>query len=611
MELAFNVSKQHIERADSEIPVAGSKNYLTAKFNFLTDEWTGTKTAIFKKGSDVLCVVLDEDDTCLVPWEVIKPGIFLVSVFCGDLVTTNQVKVNVDSSGYAVGKTPNLPTPDVYSQIITSMDDMKEDIEELKQSGGGSSNINPVAKTDEMTQPVGVDVNGALFTKPGSGGSADLSNLSLSLNGTSISLKNGDTVIGTPQTIPTASQADINSGVSAYMAEHPVSATVGDGSVTPIKTSFMKAKTKNLFNKDSDGNVSGYVKKSAGAPILSYAGYKTSHFIQIENGKTYCYPCAYALYGDSAKFVTCYKADQSYLEMITGVVDSNNKYVSFTITNPLCSYIRFSYTISSENTVMFVDADTMPNIFIAYGSIKYEIPDLEVKVEQTSEMYSQFTTFRNLINPLYGKKVTWDGDSIMRGQADYSFASIISQRNNMISENLSVGGATITAEVYKEGGIATHWISREYPNYSNDSDYIILNGGTNDADRLNSTNRLGLITTGFTDTYDDTTFCGAVEKMFCELIKKYPSKRIGFIISHKTGVQGGDKYKTGLRRTYFDKIVEICKKWGIPCLDLWNTSHLVQDVAECGSTMYIDGLHLSSAGYDYITPIVEAWMRTI
>ena len=46
--LTFDVSNQHIRRTDSFRVVAKSKNYLHAKFCFLTEEWNGKgKTALF------------------------------------------------------------------------------------------------------------------------------------------------------------------------------------------------------------------------------------------------------------------------------------------------------------------------------------------------------------------------------------------------------------------------------------------------------------------------------------------------------------------------------------------------------------------------------------
>ena len=42
-QLKFEITNQLINRVDTFKPVADSKNYLTAHFDFLTDEWTNTE----------------------------------------------------------------------------------------------------------------------------------------------------------------------------------------------------------------------------------------------------------------------------------------------------------------------------------------------------------------------------------------------------------------------------------------------------------------------------------------------------------------------------------------------------------------------------------------
>ena len=128
--IKFNIRNQIIMRGDAFKVVSDSRNYLHAQFDFLTDEWRGkTATAIFRNASDAYEVVLDQEDTCLVPWEVLQKdaGDFEVSVFAGDLITANTAKVQVYESGYSddlESSTP--PTPSVYAQIIERMDGVED-----------------------------------------------------------------------------------------------------------------------------------------------------------------------------------------------------------------------------------------------------------------------------------------------------------------------------------------------------------------------------------------------------------------------------------------------------------------------------------------------------
>ena len=118
MVLKFDVKNQMIERTDNFKAVADSRNYLKATFSF-SEEWENEITAIFGNGESYYNVILT-DNACVVPWEVIKAPFFSVSVVCGDRITANTVRVEVERSGYLKGKTPAEPTPDVYAQILNS-----------------------------------------------------------------------------------------------------------------------------------------------------------------------------------------------------------------------------------------------------------------------------------------------------------------------------------------------------------------------------------------------------------------------------------------------------------------------------------------------------------
>ena len=123
--ITFNVYKQKIKRTDTQQIVSDSRNYLHAAFTFSDDDWTGIKTAIFKNGDVVKHAVLDDNNECLVPWEVIKPGILHVSVFCGDLITADTATVYINESGYEDGGIPEDPSPTVYEQIIAMLNEIE------------------------------------------------------------------------------------------------------------------------------------------------------------------------------------------------------------------------------------------------------------------------------------------------------------------------------------------------------------------------------------------------------------------------------------------------------------------------------------------------------
>ena len=126
--LIFNIRHQRINRVDCFLPVRYSKNYLYAEFNFLTQDWEGvSKTAVFKSQKYSIPVVLGESDTCLVPHEVLEETKFSVSVFGGNLITVDSEEVKVFESGYR-SDLVEPPTPDVYTQILTSLNGKADDL---------------------------------------------------------------------------------------------------------------------------------------------------------------------------------------------------------------------------------------------------------------------------------------------------------------------------------------------------------------------------------------------------------------------------------------------------------------------------------------------------
>ena len=118
--------------------------------------------------------------------------------------------------------------------------------------------VKPVAKTASMTQEVGVDASGALYTEPGSGGGGS-TDISLGITGAAAGkipkIKAVDTAgkpteweaAEMPESGPT--DAQVSSAVSSWLTEHPeATTTVQDGAVTPPKTSFLEREFASIMD---------------------------------------------------------------------------------------------------------------------------------------------------------------------------------------------------------------------------------------------------------------------------------------------------------------------------------------------------------------------------
>lgn len=122
--------------------------------------------------------------------------------------------------------------------------------------------VKPVTKTEAMTQPVGVDANGALYTEPGNGGGSDYV---LPVGGAELGgVKNGGNVTINADGTMTAPENEISgeqvsNAVSDWLDAHPeATTTVADGSINPDKTTWMRQVYHNIFNPNDPDLKDGY-----------------------------------------------------------------------------------------------------------------------------------------------------------------------------------------------------------------------------------------------------------------------------------------------------------------------------------------------------------------
>ena len=238
------------------------------------------------------------------------------------------------------------------------------------------------------------------------------------------------------------------------------------------------------------------------------------------------------------------------------------------------------------------------------------------------------------MNKLQGKTILWNGDSICAGN-EYrgNWATRIGERNGMVWKNYAVGGGTVTENppVSVKTGLPRHSVSatleRMYEEYP-EADYIVIEGGTNDADLLGNPTlspdgtRLGSFDPeDYSGNYDRDTFCGALESIFYRAGKYWMGKKLCYIVAQKMGMHAVSRDN---RRRYFDQAVKICVKWGIPCLDLWHGCYLnpqrpwmydgTKSAAENDAEnlcLYADGQHLTSKGSDVTADIIESWLGSL
>ena len=128
---------QSLTLVGTPLVASGGKNEDVAQFEFC-EKWDGyAKTATFYQDEKhVYYSLIDEKDTCVIPWEVLqKEGYIYFGVFGSkDNVTrTSQIlKYKVVKGAITENIEPSDPTPDIYQQMLVEAKRIRDYFIQLK-----------------------------------------------------------------------------------------------------------------------------------------------------------------------------------------------------------------------------------------------------------------------------------------------------------------------------------------------------------------------------------------------------------------------------------------------------------------------------------------------
>lgn len=419
---------------------------------------------------------------------------------------------------------------------------------------------------------------------------------------------------------PTASvtQTDTGAVITITDKSGTTTATILNGTSGGENVSTETVLSDNLFDKSTAVSGSCFYRSGSG-PSLVEQVHSFYAYVELRGAGTYRYHVPYAfIKSDSyCQRVPLLNSDKTFLKNLTAAYvdtsDPNAYLVEVTVTQSDIAegavYLAYDGYEPYIDTLMIVKDREYPSEYIPYGYI-------EVEVAQDAST-----------NALYGKTAIFLGDSICAGttvgettpQYGYGWACLIGEANKMMWDNEGKNGAVITA-IDGQTRIVTDQIDTALTKHTT-ADYVIFEGGTNDADLLDESTGLGAISSDY-ETFDTATFTGAFESLILKILTTYPDAKIGYIIPQKMG-QGLFDSANSKRRRYFDRAIEICKKWGVPYVDLWNENPLNPELPlhydssldsagniEAGKS-YTDGQHLTLAGYEKLVPQIESFMLTI
>lgn len=368
--IELNVKNQKLQRVDKFSPATDSVDYLTVKFNFLTNDWNGkAKVALFRVDTAIYEAVV-YNNSCLVPYEVLtatetsKLNIggaknrFYLSVYGtqdATRITTNEIKVELNLSGYGEGQTPATPTADVYEQLLTAYAESQKrcETEALNNKKLYANAIKGVASGETLTlddvSPIEHKVNIKVYGKnliP-----YPYANANKTANGVTISTEKdgGVTFSGTPTSyvgLHLANITDIPKSKLLYMSivgecsNVILQATFYDDNGTNIgTTATSNKKTIDMTNYTNVAQITIEVKRSVDGVETSGTVYPMFSMYDVE----------YTPYIDPSTVTLTKTVDEvteSYTPNTDGTVDGVTLVENATLTTDTegitieCEYIR-------------------------------------------------------------------------------------------------------------------------------------------------------------------------------------------------------------------------------------------------------------------------------
>lgn len=218
----------------------------------------------------------------------------------------------------------------------------------------------------------------------------------------------------------------------------------------------------------------------------------------------------------------------------TGVAEAFSGLDSATVTVP-------AFENDGDTIILLTDSETQPTFSTEIVGGFYSV----IEVLEAS-------------NPLWGKHYHACGDSFTAGSyvTDIDKATgepltanfLVAKYSNMKFTKDAIGGSDMTNVADASNPFSVD----RYLNIPEDTDYLTLQFGLNEIAIANEPSTLGTNTDS-----DNTTMWDAYNTVFKWILTNRPNAKVGVIIS--------DAWMT---ENYANALIEICKFWGVPWLDL-------------------------------------------
>lgn len=243
-------------------------------------------------------------------------------------------------------------------------------------------------------------------------------------------------------------------------------------------------------------------------------------------------------------------------------------------------------------------------------TIKGDANLLAENIKEGVELFGITGTYTggDTVNPYKGKTIVAFGDSIIAGWGWKEGTGIVQPLKEKYPDGTWINNAESGANIAISNNPAHTPIISQIRSYTGQPDAIIFDGGVND---LNNNIAMGNISDSYDSNYDTTTICGAMESALQYVMDTFPLAVKLYIIPHSFS-------KNNYVDSVHEKMIEICKKWNMPYLDMRKcaqiamTSKNKSKYTRNANTGVGDGVHPVESWYrTFYSPVVDQKLRSL
>lgn len=337
-----------------------------------------------------------------------------------------------------------------------------------------------------------------------------------------------------------------------------------------------------LFNKEN--LFPGYAQ-SANGTLTTSQSFRRTDYLPVNPGENYYIPIKATQPG-------CYfNSEKQYISAIS----LSAKNITTVPSNASYMIVNFTYPLDSAISIYLYDKTGNPaKEFAAYTLYKNVLDRSQELVPSTVKQNGHW----------FGKKGAALGDSMTEGAgATHPWTYYFANKIGCTMQNIGQAGSRISS-AYTDSSDTTTPFTERYTQINNDTDFIIVIGGTNDFGLGNVADGSGVPLGSLGDT-TDTTFYGSVYYLIQKIRESYPNAELFFGTPMHRSNENNTVNNTTLLQ-FVDAIREVCEMLSVPLIDLYKMSGIC---AKTKQNLFSDTIHLNDKGYEREADVIAGFLN--